>query len=225
MGVRPDAERRSTREDPGGEPPRVGDKLIFGGRIVRVSPRAWVSRRRGRARAPFALRARVRWDVGGLDRRLAEGTPPSRSRALSLRAAQLTNREQQVRMATELDWTVNQARSRHGDARLVVPLQRAAIDAGADDLRALANALRFSARRVPRAAAIASYLLHDGCSPFYNPHATTSPGALARGAAAALWPSGPDASSAGYPGSPDPVVGAQSELLPPLRPARRRRPR
>lgn len=211
MGVRPDAWWQTAREDPS------------------VSASTLASRRWVRARAPLALRVRVWWAAGPLDRRLAQGTPPSRSDTLALRAAQLTNRQAQARLAADLDWIVNRASSGYREPRLAaVPLQRASIRSGADELRALANALRFSPRRVPRAAAIASYLLHDGCSPFYNEHATASPATLARAATSALPPPDPDAAwqclgtdaPPDDPGWPDPRSAAPTGLF--RAPGRRR---
>lgn len=146
-----------------------------------------------RRRAPgpgTALRVRVWAGAGALDRQLAEGAHPWRSPALALRASQLTDRDQQRRFAADLDWIVDQARTGRPDARLAVPLQRATIISGADDLLALSAALRSPSRCSPRAAALVSYLLHDGCSPLYSDQADASPASVARVARAGFPPAG-----------------------------------
>jgi hypothetical protein len=65
-----------------------------------------------------------------------------------------------------------------------VPLQRAQIVDGENELLALAAALRSSARCRPHAAGIASFLLRDAASPLYDANATATPAQLARAATA-----------------------------------------
>jgi hypothetical protein len=131
-----------------------------------------------------ALRARVWFDAGTLDRQLAEGTHPWRSPALAVRASQLTDHHQRQRLAGGLIRIVREARIGRRDARLTVPLQRTAVLSCADDLLALAAALRSGAPCSPRAVALVSYLIHDGRSPLYDDHACASSASLARAARA-----------------------------------------
>jgi hypothetical protein len=131
-----------------------------------------------------ALRARVWFAAGTLDRQLAEGTPPASSPALAVRASQLTDHAQRERLAAGLIRIVREARIGRRDAKLTVPLQRAAILSGAGDLLALAAALRSRSPCSPRTVALVSYLIHDGRSPLYDDHACASAASLARAARA-----------------------------------------
>lgn len=141
-------------------------------------------RPRGGGIATFAGRVRVWWHAVDLDRQLAEGTHPWGSRELSLRASQLTSRPQRARFASDLELIVAEARSLRRDGRLCVPLRRAAIVSGEDELLALAAALRSPADCRPHAAALVSYLLSDACSPLYDRRAPATPANLARAAIA-----------------------------------------
>lgn len=136
----------------------------------------------------MATRLRAWWCAVDLDRQLAEGTHPWTSRALALRAVQLTDRDQQARFAQELEWIVSEAADPAQDRRRAVPLRRAAVLSGAEDLRELADALRSPSRCGARAAALVSYLLHDGCSPLYDSHAAVSVAGIARAASAGFAP-------------------------------------
>jgi hypothetical protein len=143
-----------------------------------------LARRPRPLRCGVALRARVWFAAGALDRQLAAGTYPWRSPALAVRASQLTDHDQRQRLAAGLIWIVREARIGRRDAKLTVPLQRAAILSGADDLLALAAAVRSRSPCSPRAVALVSYLIHDGRSPLYDDHACASPAGLARAARA-----------------------------------------
>jgi hypothetical protein len=134
--------------------------------------------------AQFVRRVRVWWNVTDLDRLLAEGTHPSRSRELSLRASQLTTRDQRLRFAGALERAVADARAGPGNRNFAIPLQRAAIVSGEDELLALAAALRSPAGCRPHAAALVSFLVCDGRSPLYDSQAPAAPGNLARAATA-----------------------------------------
>jgi hypothetical protein len=132
----------------------------------------------------LALRVRVWWRAGDLDRRLAEGIHPSRCPELSLRASQLTTTRCRAGFASELESIV--AAARRGRCRLndCVPLQRAEIVDAEDDLLALAAALRSSARCRSYAAGTVSFLLRDAASPLYHAGAHATPAQLARAATA-----------------------------------------
>jgi hypothetical protein len=70
------------------------------------------------------------------------------------------------------------------ERHLAVPLQRAAVVSGEDDLLALAAALRSSADCRPHAVALVSFLVRDGSSPLYEREARATPANLARAALA-----------------------------------------
>ena len=132
----------------------------------------------------LALRIRVWWRAGDLDRRLAEGVDPSRCSELSLRVAQLTTPRCRESFASELESVVTAAGSGHPCINHCVPLQRAEILDAEDDLLALAAALRSLARCRPYAAGTVSFLLRDAQSPLYFAEAHASPAQLARAATA-----------------------------------------
>ncbi len=149
---------------------------------VHALPRFQARRTDGHARATFTGRVRVWWHASDLDRRLAAGTHSWGSQELSLRASQLARRDQRVRLARALEHAVATARAGPCDRSFAVPLQRGAIVSGADDLLALAAALRSSADCRPHAAALASFLVRDGSSPLYDREARATPANLARAA-------------------------------------------
>jgi hypothetical protein len=132
----------------------------------------------------LTLSVRVWLTSSGLDRQLAEGLHPSRSRALSLRARQLTSAQRRRQFAGELESIITDARTRRSNPRDCVQLQRVQICAAEDDLRALAAALRSPARCRPHAAGIVSFLLRDAASPLYYSDAGTTAAELARAASA-----------------------------------------
>jgi hypothetical protein len=70
------------------------------------------------------------------------------------------------------------------DRHFAVPLQRAAIVSGEDDLLALAAMLRSSAECRAHAVALVSFLVRDGSSPLYDRQARATPANLARAALA-----------------------------------------
>jgi hypothetical protein len=134
----------------------------------------------------LAERVRVSWHAPDLDRQLAEGVHPWRSRELSLRAAQLTSRRRRARFARELESVVVEARGGRPELNACVPLRRAAILSAEDDLLALAAALRSPAPCRPQAAALVSFLLRDASSPLYYCQAPATPANLARAATAGI---------------------------------------
>ena len=136
--------------------------------------------------AELARRVRVWWHASDLDRQLAEGTHPWRSRELSLRAAQLTSRRRRARFAEELESIVAEVRRCRRDVHACVTLQRVEIVSAADELLALAAELRSSARCPTHSAALVSFLLYDARSPFYYCEAPATPANIARAARAGL---------------------------------------
>jgi len=125
-------------------------------------------------------RLRVCLRAPDLDRQLAEGTAPWRSAELELRAAQLTTAKTRTRFAREIEGIVARADSGLYDRAACVPLSLSAVLEARDDLLELAGALRSPASCRPHAAGVVSFLLHDGCSPLYNPGCVASAASLAR---------------------------------------------
>jgi hypothetical protein len=89
-----------------------------------------------------------------------------------------------VRLAHALEQVVATAKTGPSERHFAVPLQRAAIVSGEDDLLALAAALRSSADCRPHAVALISFLVRDGSSPLYDRQARATPANLARAALA-----------------------------------------
>jgi hypothetical protein len=83
-----------------------------------------------------------------------------------------------------LEHAVVTAKAGPCDRHFSIPLQRAAIVSGQEDLLALAAALRSSADCRPRAAALVSFLLRDARSPLYDSEAPATPANVARAAIA-----------------------------------------
>jgi hypothetical protein len=157
--------------------------------VTRLERAAYVSfRLRSRAalwqRTYLALFAW--WQVGQLDRRLAEGTSPSASPVLAIHAERITGQRERSRVADGL------ARARR-DAHTASPGFSAAVRPQASEVRAahivletLERRLRAPEQVTPRGVALLRVLLTNGASPLYRP---VEPGALGsdlRAAAAAL---------------------------------------
>jgi hypothetical protein len=147
---------------------------------VHALPRSRAERRPRRGPAEVVRRLRVCVRAADLDRQLAEGTQPWRSAELELRATQLTSAKTRTRFARELESIVARAECAVHDRSARIPLSRAAVLAAREDLLELAAALRSPASCRPHAAGVVSFLLHDGCSPLYDPAAGATPASLAR---------------------------------------------
>jgi hypothetical protein len=136
-----------------------------------------------RVRLRDRIEARVR--AHHLDRRLAEGVPPERSAALSLRARRLADPAFAAFLARRLHEIVREALVRHVPrAQIAVRLSAvAALSAEFDDL-----ARRLVAPRPPavRGVAQVSVLLGEGSGPLYSSYAEEDLGAAVRRARAAL---------------------------------------
>lgn len=147
---------------------------------VHALPRSRAERRPRRGPAEVVRRLRVCLRAADLDRQLAEGTQPWRSAELELRAAQLTSAKSRSRFARELEAIVARAESEVYDRSVCIPLSRSAILTAREDLLELAAALRSPESCRPHAAGVVSFLLHDGCSPLYDPGSRATPSSLAR---------------------------------------------
>ena len=136
-----------------------------------------------RVRLRDRVEARVR--AHHLDRRLAEGVPPERSAALSLRARRLAEPAFAAFLARRLHEVVREAVVRHVPrAQIAVRLSAvAAVSAELDEL-----ARRLVAPRPPavRGLAQVSVLLGEGSGPLYSSYADEDLGAAIRRARAAL---------------------------------------
>jgi hypothetical protein len=136
-----------------------------------------------RVRLRDRIEARVR--AHHLDRRLADGVPPERSAALSLRARRLADPAFAAFLARRLHEIVREALVRHVPrAQIAVRLSAvAALSAEFDDL-----ARRLVAPRPPavRGLAQVSVLLGEGSGPLYSSYAEEDLGAAVRRARAAL---------------------------------------
>jgi hypothetical protein len=136
-----------------------------------------------RVRLRDRIEARLR--AHHLDRRLAEGVPPERSAALSLRARRLADPAFAAFLARRLQDIVREAMARHVPrARIAVRLTAvAAVSAELDEL-----ASRLVAPRPPavRGVAQVSVLLGEGSGPLYSSRAEEDLRAAVRRARAAL---------------------------------------
>jgi len=136
-----------------------------------------------RVRLRDRIEARVR--AHHLDRRLAEGVPPERGAALSLRARRLADPAFAAFLARRLHEIVREALVRQVPrAQIAVRLSAvAALSAEFDDL-----ARRLVAPRPPavRGLAQVSVLLGEGSGPLYSSYAEEDLGAAVRRARAAL---------------------------------------
>jgi hypothetical protein len=112
----------------------------------------------------LSLRLRTLWQRDRLDYQLARGVDPAESDQLELRAQQLLR--SRTDLATAIEGVVERA---HRPARfsVEVPLRRAEVRAGRDDLLALARRLRSSAPIDVDGVAMTSNLLTDASSPLY----------------------------------------------------------
>jgi hypothetical protein len=140
-----------------------------------------VEPRRVRWRDRIAARVRTHH----LDRQLAEGVPPERSAALSLRARRLADPAHASFLARRLHAIVREA-VLHRVPRAQIAVRLRAVAAMADELDELAR--RLVAPRPPavRGVAQVSVLLGEGSGPLYSSRADEDLGAAVRRARAAL---------------------------------------
>lgn len=117
---------------------------------------------------PIALRVRVFMRRGVLDRLLAAGADPSWDRELALRAAQVTALGRRRGLAKSL---VRAVRDAHRPPRwtCAAPLDRSAVRATTQDLRALAADLCQEAAPAPQGVSLAEQLVREPGSPLYAP--------------------------------------------------------
>ncbi len=117
-----------------------------------------------------------------LDRQLAAGCPPRSSQLLAIRArgivSQAARRELAQCWASVLDRASRPPVP--GSAR--APLDRSAVLAARDDLRAMISVLTGGLPIDARGAAMAASLLSDGTGPVYNPRSPVDLGAVVRAA-------------------------------------------
>jgi hypothetical protein len=114
------------------------------------------------------LRLRVWLRRDSLDRRLAEGTPPTASPELTRRAAQLLSRRMRRRLAAWLERTLEEAQRPPRRISAALPLDRDAIRIARPELLSLARDLSEVHEPVcVRGVARAYLLLTDGASPLY----------------------------------------------------------
>jgi hypothetical protein len=114
------------------------------------------------------LRVRVFIRRGMLDRLLAAGADPSWDRDLALRAAQVTAPRRRRGLAKSL---VRAARDAHRPPRwtCAAPIDRSAVRATTQELRALAADLSQDAAPAPQGVTLAEQLLREPGSPLYAP--------------------------------------------------------
>ena len=124
----------------------------------------------------WRLRASVRLQRFGLDRRLAARSGPNRSPELELRARQLTRDRERLALADRLESVLREAERTDFGMTARVLVQRGAIRAARPQLTALIDDLRAIQDPAPAGVARASLLVTDGASPLYAPSA---PGTVA----------------------------------------------
>jgi hypothetical protein len=136
-----------------------------------------------RVRLGDRLAARLR--ANALDRRLADGVPPERSAALSLRARRLIEPPMAAMLARALHRLVREA-GEHRTDRGRMPARMAAVRATTADLEDLARRLVAAGPAAARGIAQVRLLLTDGTGPLYSETAGEDLAAAVRRARAAL---------------------------------------
>jgi hypothetical protein len=136
---------------------------------------------------PVRLRDRLvaRMRAYRLDRRLADGVPPERSAALSLRAARLIEPAVGAELGARFQAVIAEADGRRLPRARVAVRRRAVVDAAAA-LDALARRLAAPEPRAARGVAQARLLLVEGGGPLYSPRSGEDLTAAVRRARAAL---------------------------------------
>ena len=145
------------------------------------------ARRRNRHRAPIGLYIRVLLHRGRLDGELLEGTDPSKSPELQLRARQLTAQRHRRVLADSLDEAIRTS-ERSLDQRISasVPVVRVDVRAARAALLDLECSLRRDGEVDPVGVVLAERLLTDGNGPLYVKSANDALWHAARDASAAL---------------------------------------
>jgi hypothetical protein len=125
--------------------------------------------RRSTSGAPLALRLRVRLTRGRLDRKIAAGVRCDSTRAVALRAQQLTHQQTRRQIAGQLRAVVNYA-ERHRSGRTVsaVMIDVAAVMVGRHAILGLAERLAGAVPASPAGVALTEVLLSDGLSPLFD---------------------------------------------------------
>ncbi len=142
-----------------------------------VSPPLLPGTRAGGARSSAAsasarLRLRVYLTRGRLDRMIAAGERPVDGADLALRAEQLTDSQNQQRIARDLRRVMDYAEEhRSGVVASSVMIDAAVVRRGRWALAELAEQLERAGTVDPRGVALAQQLLSDGLSPLFNRHA------------------------------------------------------
>src|SRR3954469_13143041 len=136
-----------------------------------------------RVRLRDRVEARVR--THHLDRQLADGVPPERSAALSLRARRLVDPAFATALARRLHAIVREAVLRRVP-RAQIAVRLAAVEDIAADFDELAPRLVTPRPAAVRGVAQISVLLGDGAGPLYSSRAEEDLGAALRRARAAL---------------------------------------
>jgi hypothetical protein len=154
------------------------------------SQRLAAAPRRGRdacERRPWlVIRVRAWWRRSELDQALADGTDPTTSEELCLRAAQLSDPRMAERLAASLEAAVDAAGRPVNQRSPAVPLRRRAIIDARAALLGLVLRLRDPDELGHRGAAMASHLVCSGDSPLFAGSAGESLWAYARRAAWAI---------------------------------------
>jgi hypothetical protein len=136
-----------------------------------------------RVRLRDRVEARVR--THHLDRQLADGIPPERSAALSLRARRLVDPAFATALARRLHAIVREAVLRRVP-RAQIAVRLAAVEDVAAEFDELARRLVAPRAAAVRGVAQISVLLGDGAGPLYSSRAEEDLGAALRRARAAL---------------------------------------
>ena len=136
-----------------------------------------------RSRLRDRLTARLR--ANGLDRRLADGVPPERSAALSLRARRLIEPPVAATMARALHRIVREAHE-HRLPHATMPVRLLAVRRSAAELEDLARRLVAPRPAAVRGIAQVRLLLTDGTGPLYSSRTGEDLAAAVRRARAAL---------------------------------------
>ncbi len=122
-------------------------------------------------RASLALRLRVLFRRGALDRELAEGCPPDTAGDRGLRARQLTEPDSCRRLAASLRSCVEDAENpRRRGFSSAIPVRRDVVLIWRDSLLDLAGRLGQPAAVSATGVARVLRLLTDGGGPLYDPH-------------------------------------------------------
>jgi hypothetical protein len=141
---------------------------------------------RSRGRKPRFLRGRVWLHRRALDRRLAQGVPPSSSAELEYRAEQLCSRRSRSSFAAGIRRILDAAEEPSGGFTAAVPVRRADVLEARAELTDLVDLLRFEDTLQVRGLALIEEFLTSGDSPLFHPRPEESLGQVVRRIRAAL---------------------------------------